>query len=342
MEAILSPEGRAPHFGARVAVWFLSFGSIATMLGFLYGFAPMHVLGAFLLVPSLVGIGVVWLWRSRSGDDAFHTLMLIGLWGGIWGTLGYDLARVPLHYLGLNPFPPIRSYGMFVTGAQHATLTSDMVGTLYHFSNGVTFAWMYALIMSRRNFGWAVLWGLVLETLAVLTPFGSVYGIRTAYVALGVAYFAHLFYGLPLGWACENPKRTLQALKSRRLKVASLVTLGLVAVFLSTAYEKPWRAPEVGVGEIVVGPDAIYRGWTRVPVGGRLMIINAADMPLEVELRGVEPQFTLAPGQGWSPTLEEPGLFQLVVLGRPWRSAFVSVERDGYPLPGETTRKPSL
>jgi hypothetical protein len=327
------PECATPHSGARVTVWILSFGSIGTMLGFLYGLAPMHVLGAYLLVPSLVGIGAIWLWRHRAHDQAFHTLMLVGLWGGIWGTLGYDLARVPLHYLGLNPFPPIRSYGMFVTGAQHATLTSDLAGTLYHFSNGVTFAWMYVLVMSRRHFAWAVLWGLVLETLAVVTPFGSVYGIRTAYVALGVAYFAHLFYGLPLGWACEDPQRALHALRSRRLKVASLVTLGLVAAFLTTAYEKPWRAPEIEVGEIVLGPDAIYRGWTRVPVDGQLTVTNAADSPLEIELRGVAPERVLAAGESWSPKLPTAGLFQLVVYGRTWRSAFLSVERDGFPLP---------
>jgi hypothetical protein len=322
-------------FGLSAAIFLLCFGSIWTLLGFTWGLAPMHVLGLALLLPTLLGIAGLWAFAARAGHDELHKVLLAGVVGGIWGTLGYDLIRIPLHFLGMNPFAPIRSYGMYVTDSPYATVWTDWAGAGYHFSNGLTFGIMYALLMRNRHWAWAVLWGLVLETFAVVTAYGAMYNIRTNYEVLGIAYFAHLYYGLPLGWAVANLDRLQRVVSGARRGAvwgATAAGVAFVLLVLAMAWERPWTVPDLPAATIRLGPDAVYRGWTRIE-GGRFTVLNAADHEVSFQVKGaVEPR-TLAPGEAAELSIDRPGLYQIIAPEEPWRSAFLSIERDGFPIP---------
>lgn len=316
-------------------MWFLSFVSIGTLLGFLYGFWPMHELGRWALLPSFALIIAFWFWAKRKEYHELTAALTLGFWGGLIGTIGYDLARLPLHYLGLNPFAPIRSYGMFLLNTPHSTFGSDVAGAMYHFSNGVTFGWIYSLVMRRRSLWWAVLWGLILETLAVASPFGSIYGIRTAYPALVVAYVGHIFYGLPLGWVTKNPKKFFSYFVNRR-KLCGLGFMGIVMaglmIFFTFAWEQTKNNANLPSNTIKLGSDAIYPGWIRIQQGESLTIKNNFEYTVELQIRKFGKPTPLLPSEDMEVKLMPAGIYQLVVFNQPWRSAFISVEENGYPV----------
>ena len=313
---------------AAWAAFLLSFGSIAMLLAAMWRVAPMHV-GALLFgLPSVLALAALFVWARRRGHVALDRAMVAGVWGGLWGTLGYDLIRIPFHLAGFNPFQPIRSYGMFVLDAPHATVWTDLAGALYHASNGLTFGVMYAMVATRRRWAWAILFALLLETGAVFTPFGAVYGLRANVTALAIAYFAHIYYGFPLGLAVNDPERLTRWVRRPRVVVATVAASVAVLAFLVGAWEPPAAArPAPGVVEL--GPDAIVSGWTRVPVDAPLVLQNADDAEVSWRLGGKSG--TLMPGGRAELSFGSAGMLQLVVTDRPWRSAMVAVERDGYP-----------
>lgn len=289
----------------------------------------MWALGAFATVPSLVVLVGAHALARRRGHVELDRALTVGVLGGWWGTLGYDLIRVPLHFVGLNPFPPIRSYGMFLLDAPNATWLSDLVGVGYHFSNGLTFGVLFAAVMAGRHWGWGVLWALVLEGIAVATPFGAVYGIRAAAVPLALAFFAHLYYGAPLGLAARNPQRTLDWLAKRRAMIhggAALLTV-IVVAFLVLAWE-PVGASRPAPGTVDLGPDAIVSGWTRVDARAPVRLHNSSAAPLVWRIAARSG--SLAPGESTELSLPV-GIHRVAVDERAWRSAGIIVERDGYP-----------
>jgi hypothetical protein len=163
-----------------------------------------------------------------------------------------------------------------------------------------------------------------------VTPFGAIYHLRTNAMALFIAYFAHLYYGFPLGAAVGKPEWLAEWVRGPRRGtwiVTSLATIGVVG-FLTTSFEPPF-APRPPPATVDLGPDAIVSGWTRVPVGTPLVVRNRAAAPVTWSLDGEGG--TLEPGATATVTSPNTGIHQLKAEGTGWRSAFVSVERDGYP-----------
>lgn len=329
---------RFPH----VAMFLLSFASIALLLGHLYDLGSMSGLARTAGAASAIAM-VALLVGPFHRDEEFWTCVRAGLVGGLLGTLGYDLVRIPLHYWGFNPFPPIRGYGVWITGSTASTPWTDLAGFLYHLSNGVTFGWMYAFVALRRNRWWAVGWGLVLETLAVVTAFGVVFGLRTAYGTVAIAYFAHLAYGWPLGWICERPERLRRFLPvHRRAWGAATVWIALVvALWFVTAWQPLSCAP--APGEILIGPEAMCPGWTDASRFTNLRLVNRDSQA--IQLRHRRPgrfqtdgeAIDVPPGASVSLPLLEPGIHQLLAPGTDWRSVLVSVHEDGDYRPGSST-----
>ncbi|MFO1485067.1 MAG: hypothetical protein U1F71_17035 [Verrucomicrobiaceae bacterium] len=320
------------------AFGFASFGSIALLLGQLYRCGSMNRLFWVVGLPCIVIMACSW-WRGvKAGDTEFLLRLKAGLVGGLLGTLGYDLVRIPLHCMGLNPLTPIRHYGVWITGGDHSTWLTDLAGLAYHFSNGITFAWMYALAACRRHGAWAVVWALVLETLAVFCVFGEVFAIRTAYDVLTVAYAAHLFYGAPLGWACRRPEQALAWFQPLARRGGAWMTgLGMLALALWFPFAWQPSAPNHTnkPGEVAVGPDAIRPGILDLNAGSIVMLRNEAPEPVKLihrrpGKRAVAVDEILLETQGTHPLrLQDSGIHQLLAPGRPWRSIFISVQSNG-------------
>jgi hypothetical protein len=278
-------------------------------------------------IPSLLWIMAAWIISLRRHDTLIVERLRLGLVGGLWGTVGYDVVRVPLHLMGLNPFPPIRAYGMWIAGMDHATPWTDLAGFAYHTSNGITFGWMYALLMTGRHWGWGVLWGLSLEMLAVMTPFGELFGLRGVSQPVIIAFVAHLFYGYPLGRICETrPLKGLLA--SVRWAAASLITL---AAWFVLAWQPVAGYPELTGRVIRFGPSGIYPGVRDVQLQSSrdLVLRNETNFELRVRLRSAKDghgngeEIVLPPHENKPHALSGAGLFQLGVPGTAWRSAWV-------------------
>jgi hypothetical protein len=294
---------------------------------------------ALLGPPAVLVMVVAWSWARRAGDDDLRLRLRAGLLGGVWGTIGYDLVRVPFHLAGQNPFVPIRAYGVWLLGASASSPLTDAVGILYHASNGIAFAWLYAIVALRRHWGWAVVWALALESGAVVTSFGDVFAIRAVYGALALAYAAHVFYGAPLGRVCAHPERALASVRPALGSARSWATMLAAALFVMwflTAWQAPGadRGSAAAAASVDVGPASFYPGWLERKRGESFALRNRLDRPVEVRVRppgaaAAEPILVqLAPREARTVLLTEIGIHQVLAPGLPWRSAFVAV-REG-------------
>ncbi|MBI4227004.1 MAG: hypothetical protein HY600_01875, partial [Candidatus Omnitrophica bacterium] len=299
------------------------------LLGHLDGVWSMRRFALVVWLPISLGMLVVWFWARRADDADFLRRARTGLVGGWLGTIGYDLVRIPFHLAGHNPFPPIRAYGVWLSGVPFSTPWTDLAGFLYHISNGITFGWLYSFLVLRRHWGWGVLWGLALETIAVSTAFGEVFRIRAAYSALSLAYAAHLFYGFPLGQVCRTPERW------GRPGWAPRLVFFLLAAWFVAAWQPVGTQPPLRAGEMVIGPRALYPGWADRPLGSDWAISNRLSEPVTVKIRRPSrpltetETITLGPGQRRVLRLTERGVYQLGLPDHPWRSVFISVHNDG-------------
>ena len=88
---------------------------------------------------------------------------------------------------------------MLVLGADTSSPLTDLAGWSFHFLNGIGFGIAYAMFGLGRNRWWAVGWAMALETATIVTPFVSIYGLAGKWHLIGIAYAAHVAYGLPLG-----------------------------------------------------------------------------------------------------------------------------------------------
>ncbi len=318
--------------------WFASFSSIVLLLGHLYAVSPMSRLGFVLGLPASIGMFGIWRWAQQTADENFLLRFKAGLLGGFWGTLGYNIIRIPFHYWGQNPFSPIRAYGMWLAGTSFSTPWTDALGFAYHFSNGITFGWIYSFLFLRRHWAWAVVWGLFLESLAVFSAFGEIFAIRHAYSFLALAYAAHIFYGMPLGWVCRGPEKVLRRTLPLRRTLAGGLTVILfcfMAKWFLTAWQPVAHQPRLEPGKIIVGPNALYPGWADRPLGSTLILKNV--LPVRATLAFRRPYrnpkeqipFVLESGESKNLPLNERGIYQIGFPGKNWRSIFIAVQENG-------------
>lgn len=310
----------------RILFFLGSFASIAVLLGHLYGIASMRTFALRLWLPISIGMLALWLSSLRRGDADFLLRVRAGFLGGILGTVGYDLVRVPFHLAGYNPFPPIRVYGVWLSGAGFSTPLTDALGFFYHLSNGITFGWIYSFLFLRKHWIYGVMWGLLLETIAVASAFGEVFRLRAAYGALGLAYAAHIFYGCPLGLICQRAREK----EGFPVRFAAAAALGAVFIWFLTAWQPIGKQPQLQPGEIVIGKEALYPGWSDRPLGSHLVIRNTLSETIRLQVRapstplGKSREIFIPPAGSEEMILEERGIYQLGVREYRWRSIFVS------------------
>lgn len=278
-EAAGTSEGK--DAGLRAIVCLLALLSVAPLLAWVYGLGSFAVWYWGLSVPALVALIGVAVWVGRGGQrPALAVALRAGAIGGLLGTVGYDLVRVPFHAAGLGLLAPIDSYGVLLANAMSSSPVTGFAGWFFHTTNGVCFGVAFAAVAARRPLWWAVAWAMVLETATVVTPFVDRYGLSGHPELIAVAFGAHVAYGVPLGLMCRNPERT-----SRQLdEVAPRATvLALMAPVVALAlWQRPWSTPAaVADGRRVApGPSAVVRhdrfspAWLRVPTGGCAAVRN--------------------------------------------------------------------
>jgi hypothetical protein len=327
-EVTEAPEGelgRRP-WPPRVAVFVLSGGSIAALLADVYGIAPMHRVFWLASVPSMALLAV--LAAAPRFDAELRTRIRVGAVAGALGTMGYDLVRIPFALAGQRVFAPIESYGVLIADASASSGLTSTLGWLYHLSNGVTFGVAYAALMARRPWPWGIAWGLLLESVAVFSPFAARYGLAGQVVPIAIAYGAHVFYGYPVGRVVQDLDRAEVML--RRWGRHSVAVILVSAVVFLVGWQRPWarsalqreaaRTSTPAAPATIVLRDRFEPEWLRVRSGQCVVVDNRSAS------RFVTPQGTVEPGTRSALCFDRPGVYRVRLGPRPYSGGFVYVE----------------
>lgn len=297
---------------ARLGIFLLSGGSIAALLADIYGLAPMHQVFWIASVPSMALLVCLTLFPRV--PEELRNGIKTGAIGGLVGTLGYDIVRVPFALAGQRVFAPIESYGILIADASTSSGLTSTLGWLYHLSNGVTFGIAYAAIAARRHWLWAVAWALVLESVAVFSPFAVRYGIAGQLVPIAIAYGAHIAYGAPLGLIVQKGWRPARYVTTVSLIVAVLAVLG---------WHRPWQnVTPSGPPTLIVEKDRFEPEWARVHKGECVTVDNRSGT-------GFETPFGAVPAKTVSRLcFQKAGTHRIKLGTRPYSGGFVYVEDD--------------
>jgi len=205
----------------RWIVFLLAASSIACLLFDFYHLCPMRVFTLFIFLPALAVLMAFAVLDRQRGDGELWRAVGIGLLGGLLAAVAYDVFRLPFVYsrdLGLSSIvPPMNlfkvfpRFGAMILGQpleqDHYSALAQIVGWIYHFSNGATFGVMYVAMIgnpTRKSWLWAVVMALGLELGMLFTPYPAVFGIPVALQFIAVTVAAHAIFGLGLGQSVKR------------------------------------------------------------------------------------------------------------------------------------------
>jgi len=203
---------------SRCLVFVLAASSIACLLADFYQLCPMRFFTPFIFLPAFVTLCILAVLDRRRGAGHVWRAVGIGMLGGLLAALAYDAFRLPFVFAkewGLDAIvPPMKlfkvfpRFGAMVLGQpieqSSYSLATQIIGWLYHFSNGATFGVMYLALIGdarRRHWIWAVLFAMGLELGMLLTPYPQVFNIPLTARFVIVTLAAHGIFGVGLGWA---------------------------------------------------------------------------------------------------------------------------------------------
>lgn len=302
----------------------LALMTVAPLLAWVYGLGRFSQWFLLVTLPSFVALAGIVVYASRAPRQArLRRALALGTLGGLVGTVGYDLVRVPLLLFGLRVLAPIESYGILLLDASSSNPFTGLAGWGYHFVNGICFGIAYAVLFLGRRWWWALVWAMVLETATVVTPFAAAYGLSGKWGLIALAYAAHIPYGMALGWFTERPEEVDRRLGGHSSRYA-LAAVGAVAVFL-VVWHRPWPPYET-TDAATISDGRLVPRWLRVPVGGCADITNDDDRSYEIDGADGTPQI----GAGATVTVcfSDDGVHRLKLSGTGFTGGFVIVDPE--------------
>lgn len=309
----------------RWIAFVLCIPSGASLLAYVFGLAPLHITAPFVVLPSCVVLILVGYIAAKKNQADLVYMLQAGVAGGVAGTIAYDLYRVPFQWIGNRVFVPIQVYGVWILNGDSSSSLSDIVGWIYHFSNGLTFAIAYALFVPGKHWMLGILWGLTLETIAVATPFGRIFALRGNTTALFIAYSGHVAYGLPLGWLVFRWKETaewLTTIPASFYHFVSAASTIILSVSIITAWTRGGNQRQLTVQNTIVTPDII-----RVNRGNSVNIYNTKAAKSIIEVPALKSVLTIEGKQNATLNIRQTGIFQIRVrTNAKTRSSFLIVE----------------
>ena len=201
---------------SRLVVFALAFSSIACLLADFYKLCPMSFFTPFIFAPAFGLLLVLALFDRARGDGHVWRAVWIGLLGGLVAAGAYDVFRLPFVFAKdwgidafVKPMPLFKvfpRFGAMVLGQpveqEHYSRATQIIGWLYHFSNGATFGVMYLALIGdarRRHWSWAVLFAVGLELGMLFTPYTIVFNIPLTARFIIITVAAHAVFGVGLG-----------------------------------------------------------------------------------------------------------------------------------------------
>lgn len=200
----------------RIIVFLLASTSIAALLGEMYRLWPMRLFTLVVFLPACAILIALAFYERWSGDARVWRMIIIGALAGFIAAISYDVFRVPFVFSkswGLTsvipPLPLFKvfpQFGAMILGqTDSSSLAANLIGWLYHFSNGTTFGVMYAAMVNgewRRRWWVAIVFAVGLEIAMILTPYPATFGIRISTLFVAVTLAAHGIFGVVMGRAC--------------------------------------------------------------------------------------------------------------------------------------------
>jgi hypothetical protein len=205
----------------RWLVFFQAASSIGCLLFDFYHLCPMRLFTPFIFLPALAALFALAIFDRQRGDGHLWQAVMIGILGGLLAGLAYDIFRLPFVFArewGIASIvPPMKlfkvfpRFGAMILGQpieqSSYSLAAQILGWIYHFSNGATFGVMYVAMIgnpTRRHWAWAVLMALALELAMLLTPYPQVFNIAVTTRFIMVTVAAHAIFGIGLGLAVRG------------------------------------------------------------------------------------------------------------------------------------------
>jgi len=244
--------------------WVAAGTSISSLLLYMAGVLPLREAGLTVLVPGLVVLGGCWMVALRREDGGLAGRLARGCWAGLLATFLYDIVRVPVVISGVPVFKAISYFGTVFVQVPAPTIVSECVGWSYHLSNGIGFALMYFLWVRTPRWWTAVIWGLVLEGVMLLTPYAEVFGYKLSRQFLAITIGSHVVYGLGLwmGWRWLEPGTGGGGGRSvgRKWMLASWILLPLGLAVIAADFHRRHAARIPASPPPYIGPH-LYTTW---------------------------------------------------------------------------------
>lgn len=157
------------------------------------------------IIISVVG-AITWKKSSQTKRQFLITHIKAGLIAGLIGTLAYDLSRFLLIKItGIHfwPFDIFNIFGQSILGQSAQGPWVTVLGVLFHFTNGITFAVSYSILLGKKGVIFGILWALGLETLMV-AAYPRWLNITFMSEFLSVSIFGHFIYGATIGYVAKK------------------------------------------------------------------------------------------------------------------------------------------
>jgi hypothetical protein len=322
-------EQSSRDLALRALCFLLCIPAVGALLAKMYGVASMQRTSIFVALPAGVALVAIWWWNSKTRERKIADALEIGVVGGMLGTIAYDIARLPFALAGWRVFATISAFGIWLANAPASSRYTEVLGWSYHYVNGITFGIMYALFMANRHWAWAVLWGCLLETIALSSPFGPIFNLTGNYPAIAIAYFGHVGYGIPLGIVVEHWSKSIEIIATTppvlRWTIAAIVAAALVGPIASS--EQQGRDLARTADTFDVDGNLLNPGWLRIERGKQVVVRNHGTVPVSIEVKQSHIDANLPIGASMPLKFEKPGIYQVFVkTDARSHSSFVIVE----------------
>lgn len=174
------------------------------------GYSDLATLAKYLLLPSIVALGVIAAANRRRDPSLWRAIVGGGLAGAV-ATVPLEIVRLTGFHFGYMPGNLPRLMGVlllnrFMLGPN---LASDFAGWTYHFWNGASFGIIYSLLLGTRRRWLGILYGLAVGIGFMLSPVVTSlgvgrFGLEFSYGFPVTVLLAHAAFGLTLAWLAKN------------------------------------------------------------------------------------------------------------------------------------------